>query len=251
MTALDKNKKYGFCGFNGGIGDQVMVSSFPENFFKNTGEKIIDVTNNWVFDYNPYVIRGEKPDIILNHLQRQIEIIDSGKRKDWKSDAEEICNNFGLIKTFLRSPRLYKYENSETKKDLVIVHTTGKTVGSMPEKIISQIEKNYKNYHVIQIGSSSDKDTPFEKKINLSKWDTAKIISEAAIYIGVNSGFYHVANCYPKVRKKIICEFKDEDLLNKFEPKKNSINTEWYDFNIEIFNCNDYDTGVTKSFINI
>lgn len=245
------DKKYGFCGFNGGIGDQVMVSSFPENFFKNTGKKIIDIGNNWVFDYNPYIIRGEKPDIVLSHLQKQIEIINSGKRKDWKSDAEEICNNFGLTKTFLRSPRLYKFEDSETIKDRVIVHTTGRTVGSMPEKIIEQIAKNYKNYHIIQIGSSSDKETPFEKKTNLSKWDTAKIISEAAIYIGVNSGFYHVANCYPKVRKKIICEFEDEDALNKFEPKKNSINTEWYDYNIEIFNCKDYDIGVTKSFINI
>jgi hypothetical protein len=241
-------KKYGFCCLNGGIGDQIMFSSFPENFYKNTGEKIIDLTNSWVFDYNPYILRGEDPDFILSHLHRQMEIINKGERKDWKSDAEEICSNFGLEKTFLRSPRLYKYEESETQKDLVVVHTTGKTVGSMPEKIIKQIELNYSSYRVIQIGSSLDKQTNFEKMLDLNKWDTAKIISEASIYIGVNSGFYHVANCYPKVRKKIICEYQDENFLLKFEPKKQSLSTEWYDFNIEIFNSYEYDIGSTRSF---
>lgn len=251
MISLDLNKKYGFCGFNGGIGDQIMTSSFPENFFRNTGIKLIDLTNNWIFDHNPYIVRGETPDVILNHLQRQIEIINNGTRKDWKSDAEEICNNFGIKKIFLRSPRLYKFEDSETKKDMVVVHTTGKTVGSMPRKIIEQIAENYKNYHIVQIGSSSDVETPFEKKINLSKWDTAKIISEAAIYIGVNSGFYHVANCYPKVRKKIVLQELTEDILLEFEPKKTSKNFEWYDYNIEYFNKFNYDIGSTNSFMKI
>ena len=245
------DNKYGFCGFNSGIGDQIMVSSFPENFFRNTGEKIIDVTNCWIFDFNPYVKRNEKPNIILNHLQRQIEIINSGQRIDHKSDAQEICHNFNLKKCFLRSPRLYKYEDSKTEKDLVVVHTTGRTVGHINEQIIQRIQDNYSDYKIIQIGSSRDKQTDFEKAFDLSKWETAEIISRAAIYIGVNSGFYHVANCYPKVRKKIIAQEINEDALQTFEPKKNSLGTEWYDFNIEIFNAFDYDIGSTKSYLTI
>jgi hypothetical protein len=245
---LVKNSRIGFTGFNGGIGDQIMVSSFPENFYRNYNKKLIDINNLWVFDHNPYVDRNINPDIIADHLSTQIEIIKSGQRKDFKSDAEEICSNFRLPKCYLRSPRLYKYEDSKTEKDLVIIHTTGKTVGHLPDNIIEQILKNYSDYRIIQIGLSTDKETPFEKFLDKTKWETAELISKAAIYIGVNSGFYHVANCYPKVRKKIILHELTENILLDFEPKKTSKNFEWYDYNLEYFNIFNYDVGVTNSF---
>lgn len=237
----------GFCGFNGGIGDQVMVSSFPENFYLNYGQKLIDVENKWIFDHNPYVLRGKRPDYVMNHLQRQIEIIKSESRKNWKSDAEEICFNFEVPKCFLRRPRLYKFEDTKTEKDLVVVHTTGRTVGSMSNEVINKIALNYKDYNIIQIGSSKDSDTPFYKKLDLSPWDTAEIISGAAIYIGVNSGFYHVANCYPKVRKKIILDI-DQNKLDSFMPKRYTDGLEWYDYNIEYFNKYHFDIGATNTF---
>lgn len=251
LIPIDNNLKYGFTGFNGGIGDQVMVSSFPENFYKNYNIKLIDLNNLWVFDHNPYIERRISPNIILNHLNTQIQIIKSGNRKDFKSDAEEICNNFGLPECRLRSPRLYKYEDSKTEKDLVVVHTTGRTVGHLSDSIIDQILKNYSDYRIIQIGLSTDKQTPFEKFLDKTKWETAELISKAAIFIGVNSGFYHVANCYPKVRKKIILHELTENILSDFEPKKSSKNLEWYDHNIEYFNVFDYDIGMTNSFIKI
>ena len=215
-----QNLKIGFTGFNGGIGDQIMVSSFPENFYRNYNKKLIDMNNLWIFDYNPYIGRNIEPDLVMNHLKTQIHIIKSGQRKDFKSDAEEICNNFSLPKCYLRSPRLYKYEDSKTEKDLVIVHTTGRTVKYLPDHIIEQISKNYSDYRIIQIGLSTDKETPFNKFLDKTKWETAELISKAAIFIGVNSGFYHVANCYPKVRKKIILHELTENTLLDFEPKK-------------------------------
>ena len=246
-----KNSKIGFTGFNGGIGDQIIVSSFPENFYRNYNKKLIDINNLWVFDHNPYVERNVNPDLIADHLSTQIEIMKSGQRKDFKSDAEEICSNFRLPKCYLRSPRLYKYEDSKTEKDLVIIHTTGKTVGHLPDNIIEQILKNYSDYRIIQIGLSTDKETPFEKFLDKTKWETAELISKAAIFIGVNSGFYHVANCYPKVRKKIILHELTENILLDFEPKKSSKNFEWYDYNLEYFNIFNYDIGATNSFIKI
>lgn len=243
-----KDLKIGFTGFNSGIGDQIMVSSFPENFYKNYGIKLIDINNLWIFDHNPYIERNISPNIIFDHLYTQISIINSGERKDWKSDAQEICYNFEIPKMFLRRPRLYKYEEAITEKDLVVVHTTGKTVGALPDHVIDQINKNYNNYRIVQIGLDSDKQTPFEKALNLNKWQTAEIISKASIFIGVNSGFYHIANCYPKVRKKIILHELDKNQLNLFEPKKQSIATEWYDFNIEYFNIFDFDIGATNSY---
>jgi hypothetical protein len=248
---LIENSRIGFTGFNGGIGDQIMVSSFPENFYRNYNKKLIDINNLWVFDHNPYVDRNINPDLIADHLSTQIEIMKSGQRKDFKSDAEEICSNFRLPKCYLRSPRLYKYEDSKTEKDLVIIHTTGKTVGHLPDAVIEQIIKNYSDYRIIQIGLSTDKETPFEKFLDKTKWETAELISKAAIFIGVNSGFYHVANCYPKVRKKIILHELTENILLDFEPKKSSKNFEWYDYNLEYFNIFNYDIGATNSFIKI
>jgi hypothetical protein len=242
------NARYGFTGFNSGIGDQVMTSSFPENFFKNYGIKLIDISKCWIFDHNPYTERDINADVILNHLSTQIDIINKKTRYNWKSDAEELCYNFNLPKMFLRRPRLYKYEDSITQKDLVVVHTTGRTVGSMSDHVIEQIKKNYDGYDIVQIGFDSDVQTPFKKLLNLNKWETAEIISKAAIFIGVNSGFYHIANCYPKVRKKIVLQELGKEQLEGFKPKMQSISTEWYDYNIEYFNTSEIDIGATNSY---
>lgn len=242
------NAIYGFTGFNPGIGDQVTVSSFPENFFKNYNLKLVDIHKCWIFDHNPYTQRDVEANIILDHLSTQLSIINSKSRYNWKSDAEELCYNFNLPKMYLRRPRLYKYEDSITQKDLIVVHTTGKTVGQMPEHVIDQIKKNYDGYDIVQIGLDSDARTPFKKLLNLNKWETAEVISKAAIFIGVNSGFYHIANCYPKVRKKIVLHELNEEKLNSFKPKLQSLGTEWYDYNIEYFNTSEFDIGATNSY---
>jgi hypothetical protein len=86
----------------------------------------------------------------------------------------------------------------------------------------------------------------------LSKWDTIKIISSCAIYIGVDSGFYHAANCYPKVRKKIVLNFNEEK-LEKLIPLNLDIDPDfvWLDYGIEYFNIYDKDIGITNSYLKI
>ncbi len=248
---FDFTKKYGVRGYDIGIGDAVIKSSFPENFYKNYGHKLIDVEKKWIYDYNPYVIRDENPDLVLDYLQNQIEIIKAGKRISHLSNAEEYCWNYNLNKCYITKPRLYKYEDSETIKDLVVVHTTGKTVGCMNDNVIDKIGKNYKNYNIVQIGGMADKPTPFKNYLNLSLWETVEIISKCAIYIGLSSSFYHVANCYPKVRKKVVLNYCDEDSLKRIYPMNYKEGCEWLEFNVEYFNNYDIDIGSTLSFNNI
>jgi hypothetical protein len=52
----------------------------------------------------------------------------------------------------------------------------------------------------------------------------------------------------PKVRKKIVLQELGEEQLGGFQPKMQSISTEWYDYNIEYFNCYDFDIGATSSY---
>jgi hypothetical protein len=49
-----------------GLGDKLQFSSLPENYFRNTGEKVIDVDRSRIFDHNPYVERDKVPDRVID-----------------------------------------------------------------------------------------------------------------------------------------------------------------------------------------
>ncbi len=49
-----------------GIGDQLQFTSIPENYYKNTGEKLVDLKRFWGFDGNPYVERDVAVDLIID-----------------------------------------------------------------------------------------------------------------------------------------------------------------------------------------
>jgi hypothetical protein len=42
-----------------GVGDTVQFSSLPENYFKATGNRLLDVSKSWIYDFNPFVLRDE------------------------------------------------------------------------------------------------------------------------------------------------------------------------------------------------
>jgi hypothetical protein len=248
---IDINKKYGIRDYDFGIGDAVIKSSFPENFFLNYNQKVIDIEKKWIFDYNPYVQRDVEPDEVLSFLRNQIEIINQGKRISHASHAAEYCHNFSLPKCFLKRPRLYRYEDLPTIKDQVVVHIKGKTVGFMPEEVRKQISKNYIDYKIIQIGMP---DEPLIENAQdargLSVWDTTKIIASSPIFIGVNSGFHHISKAYPKVRSKLILEISEDRILD-FRPMDIKKQFEWFEFGLEFYNCSNYDIGITDSYLKI
>jgi hypothetical protein len=52
-----------------GLGDNLILSHLPENFFLNTGKKLIGDKNNQIFKHNPFVDDQTAPDIVLAHQQ--------------------------------------------------------------------------------------------------------------------------------------------------------------------------------------
>lgn len=257
MISLEdiKNTNIGISLNSPGLGDNLILSHLPENFFKNTGKKLITNTNHPIFQFNPYVDNTINPDIWItsqeiceggSNLVRNIKKINPRH-----SIASEHCHFFSLPKCYLRHSRLYIHEDIDTKQNKVCVHTTGKSIGgTMSDKVISIIKENYKNYHLVQIGGNNDKKIDFaEDKTGLNLFETAKEIAESAIFIGIDSSQLHIANCYPKVRKKLLINYFNEDQFEKLSPLYGD--AAWWDFNIETYNNYEYDIGCSMSFLKI
>jgi len=238
-----------------GLGDNLILSHLPENFFLNTGKKLIGDKNNQIFKYNPFIDDQTSPDIVLTHQQicegGSILVRDIKKIHPHSSIAMEHCEFFSLPKCYLRHNRLYIYEDVKTVHNKVCVHTSGKSVPELPDKIIDIIEKNYKDYHLVQIGGPSDKKIKSaEDRTGLGFFDTAKEIAESAIFIGIDSGAgIRVADCYPKVRKKYIINYFNEERLQELSPLYGD--AAWWEFNMESYNCYDYDIGCSMSYLKI
>ena len=76
-------------------------------------------------------------------------------------------------------------------------------------------------------------------------WDTVKTISESSIFIGINSGPIHIANCYPHISKKIIMKESNEPPCfhsAKFDPLSDAFSefNTWVDFGWQYFNTLKY-----------
>lgn len=239
-----------------GIGDKLQYSSFPENYFLNTGEKLIDIDKSWIFDYNPYVIRNNEFDY------SNLEIIDiwnkigvPGIDEDWKkssvikSNTQRTSDIFHFKKTYLRHPRLYRFEDAKLKNSQIVVHLQGHSFGNVPDYVAEQILKNYNGFDLLLIGGKDDKYIPgFINKLGLTLWDTVKLISESPTYIGLSSGFLSVALCYPRVNKKVIL-MEDSNTLNNLIPMDvNNSNYHWLDHSFSFFNTKEEDIGVSFSY---
>ena len=281
-----------------GIGDQLQFTSIPENYYKNTGEKIVDLKEFWGFDSNPYVERHVPADLIIDPYNRYFHCRESflefvGNKTTKKSvrashsrppnplnrtemyqplffakisannDGTALQSNehgLGRIKVpHLRHPRLYRYEELQgSTLGTITVHTTGKSEGGqMPDHVLEQIQKNYKNYTIYQVGGKDDKPTPFINKLGLGMWETAELIAKCQTFIGVNSSMMNIAQCYPRINRKVVLIenniLSTEDLclryrpLHTYSPDKD-IGAHWIDYNWQYFNIHDIDMGITMSY---
>jgi hypothetical protein len=228
------------------IGDKIQFAALPEIFFDNLGEKVVDLSRCWVYDHNPYVERGDvKCDKILDLWQ----ISHGYMADDYLSSSERFFKNseFKHFKINLRHPRLYKFEDAQIIPNRIVVHTTGISEGGIiNDDVLNCIEKKYSNYEIIQIGGVNDKKTNFISKLGLDLWSTVEIISSASIFIGVNSSMMNIANCYPRINRKIILNRNDYDTLTPYNK-----NNGWLDYNIQYFNQSEKDIGITYSFLKI
>lgn len=251
------------------IGDILIFSSFPENYFNHFGEKVVDVDNHWCFDHNPYVLRDVKPESAMNLYN----YANSSQRLPWgkgrgvvMSYAEAKYHRLGIPVT-LRHPRLYKFEDQVPDPKKIIVHTTGRGADAggmnfyesdlhvMPDYVINHIDKTYsKTHEIIQIGSKSDKDTPFTDKRGLPIWESIEEIASAGQFIGVNSGPLNIAFCYPRIHKKVVlAEYQHEEYLRHdwFPCDANIPHNQFWDWSMSIYNVFDCDAGVTHSYLKL
>lgn len=197
-----------------GVGDSIQFTSIPENFFRNTGQCLIDVDQHWAFNHNPYVIRipDYMPEIAID-LWRDCDYLKCNFRKSpiapkvYTSNAEA---NYSIItsvlggrgKIFLKRPRLYKYEDYPfEKRSMILLHTTGRSNGPMPDFLIEHIVRKYgPTGELIQIAGPKDKIVPGLKLLRpLNIMAAADLISKCRMFIGPDSGLAWIAACYPDV----------------------------------------------------
>ena len=233
------------------LGDQIIFSSIPENYYRNFGEKLVDVDNRFVFDYNPFVVRGEvKPTEVVNLWSEWLRF---GSLATPKTLAHKLCVFFNM-ECFLAHPRLYRFEDEYQLPKSVTVHTSGVTVGAMPHFVIAQILRNYADYNLFQIGGKTDVSIKGFDRRGCEFWESARYIAGSEIYIGIDSSMLHVAMAYPRTRVKVVLLNKTKEELEAFTPftigGDHKI-TGWTYANCEHYNCFDRDIGITRSYLKI
>ncbi len=225
-----------------GIGDKLQFGAVPENYFRNFGKKVADLSNCWVFDHNPYVTRDFKREEISDVINLWYVQFDA---EDHLSPGERQTKKFGWPKSFLRHPRLYKYEDIEINPRTVVVHTNGKSEGGvMPDQMIDQIAKNYKGWKIFQIGGNNDRPTPFESARGLGLWESAELIASSQVFIGVNSSMMNIANCYPRVHRKVFINRQD---TAEYYPVSGRMSS-WIDYNWTYITASEDDEGIAYSY---
>ena len=251
------------------IGDGLIYSSCPENFYNAGKGKILDIKGAWFLDHNPYVCRPPVTSLQQIDMQKFADHTTffpygSSGLPCFLSVADRFNTKFG-VPTRLRHPRLYKYEDLPKIPNKVVVHTTGDrnepialyedSGALMNSEAMDVIAENYKQYDIIQIGGKDD--TPFDRgsvdKRGLPIWDSVKEIAEAAIFIGVDSGPMNIALCYP--RTQIRCyepQFPAMIWENFYIPMDSKFpHNQWKDWGIKIFNRYEVDLGVSYSYLKI
>jgi len=252
-----------------GMGGIMVFTSFPENYYRNTGEKVIDLDHTWIFDHNPFVVRDRNPTQIVNlwshpwpGLSTQGSAADFVAKPVLSSVADRTASIFNQI-AYLRHPRLYLHEDLPVVHNRVVIHTTGQmftpSMGEDAKKILSReiiehIRKQYNNYEVIQIGLRDDIDAQVIDCRGLDDiWETVKIIAQARIFIGVDSGPSWIAASYPRIfSKKVLMQYSPEFLRRSFIPMHSLIpHHQWFDASFMYFNRSTDDAGVTYSYLKI
>jgi len=237
-----------------GIGDGIQFSSVPENYFRATGKKLVDVSQPWFFDDNPFVVRnGAKP-------TRTVEMWNfSPKQYDWPklrpqgvylSNAEIFAAVLG-VPAVLNRPRIYRHETFPfEKRERILFHTHGTSHGTMPEHVIEHVLRKYRpTGRLYHIGPNGTPDYGIPKLVTSTLWELARVISEAQMLIGMDSGPSWIAACYPDVVVKKLRTKPGIDALKTWVPlSMDNIHSHWDDRCHQIFNVSDQDVGFISTY---
>lgn len=255
--ALYKNR--GFTIRQVGIGDGIQFTSLPQNYFMETGHRLIDVSKPWYLDHNPYVIRDIEPTSVVElwNYPKIYEYVPP-RSSVYMTNAEVHCSVFRIKTPKLIRPRLYRNEDYPfQKRETILFHPFGRSHGALPGFVIDHVLKKYsdENYNLYQIGLPSDPDLGIQRADTPTLPHLVEVISKARMFIGVDSGPAWIAACFPdvvvkKIRTKFqfgYCEPKDWVPLDVKNP-----HSYWDDQNLfKIYNCFDEDVGFTESYLKL
>lgn len=238
-----------------GIGDALQFSSLPENYFRATGERLIDVGRHWIFDYNPYVLREETPDDVT-------ELWNFGPKKyEWpvpveapevyRSNAEIWASFFG-VPVVLNRPRLYAYEDFPYENRIdILLQTRGRSHGELPEHVIQHVINKYGPNSVLHIGNDEPRDFGLMKIQTPTLWDLVREIASCRMLIGPDSGPAWIAACYPDVvvKKVRLARVHGEKELKHWVPlERANFHSHWDDRVFQVYNASEDDVGFTQSY---
>ncbi len=238
-----------------GLGDTIQFSSVPENYFRATGRKVVDVDRSWIFDHNPFVVRDVEPEKTINlwnyaPLKYPWPVPGDNRPPIYHCNAEIWASVLGVKNPGLIRPRLYIHEDfpyHQRKK--ILLHTDGRSHGKLPEQVVDHLIKKYlPTGNLFLVGRPEDtRGLPFIHTETV--WDLAKECSEAAMFLGCDSGPSWIAACYPDVViKKVRCRpgVEKYDTWTPLEVK--NPHAHWDDRIFQIFNPDEHDRGPFQSY---
>lgn len=237
-----------------GIGDALQFSSVPENYYRSTGKRIVDVTKPWFFDFNPFVVRD------AGAPAKTIEMWNfSPKQYDWPkirpqgvylSNAEIFAAVVG-VPAALNRPRLYRFEEFPfERRKTILLHTHGTSHGIMPRHVLEHVLKKYgPTNRLVHIGPFGHPGLSIPKINTPTLWDLARVISEAQMIICMDSGPSWVAACFPDVVVKKLRTKPSVEAFKTWVPLAiDNIHSHWDDRCHQIFNVSEEDVGFTSSY---
>jgi hypothetical protein len=135
------------------------------------------------------------------------------------------------------------------KREKILLHIDGRSHGVMPEHVIQHVLKKYrKTGQLFQIGKSQ-RELGIPRIETETLWDLARVISEARMLIGMDSGPSWIAACYPDV---IVKKLKNRQLnrgLQDWVPLEiDNVHSHWDDRAHMIFNPTEDAIGFTESY---
>lgn len=241
-----------------GVGDTVQFSSVPENYFRQTGEYLIDIDRPWIFDHNPYVVRDDN---LTRQCERITEMWNFSPRKyEWPVPREEgprvYTSNAELhacvmgVKPKLIRPRLYRFEDFPfEKRTKIYLHVEGKSHGTLPAHIIKHVIDKYKPTGELYTIGKEDNNLGVPHIFTNTLWDLAELLSEARMLIGSDSGPSWIAACYPDVIiKKVRMRPGPERLADWVPMAVDNLHSHWDDRCFQYFNPTEDDIGAYASY---
>lgn len=234
----------------------MQFTSLPENYFKATGGKLVDVDNFWAFDFNPYVVRNHKGKVhrvqdLWNFSPLKFTWPKPGNERPqvYQSNAEIWASVFDVVPKLIR-PRLYRFEDYPfEKREKILFHIDGISHGQMPEKIVKHVLDKYGPTGQLHLIGRPTKTFGLPVIYTETLWDLAEVLSQGRMLIGCDSGPSWIGSAYPDlVIKKVRTRQPANDYYNWTPLEVRNFHSHWDDRIFQIYNETDDDIGPFQSF---